>query len=119
MGMQTDAGLTILDHVSSPKESLETVGLGEIMQPTANYGKISEKPVQVDAINHKAVIDVNTKGIEAAAATSISIVPKFGSFKAEKEVKLDRPFLYFIVENSKKIIHFAGVLRNPTLSSTK
>jgi len=141
--MQTDAGLTILDHVSSPKESLDTVdvnlkmpvfktgqgtnladimenvGLGEIMQPTANYGKISEKPVQVDAINHKAVIDVNTKGVEAAAATSISIVPKFGSFKAEKEVKIDRPFLYFIVENSKKIIHFAGVLRNPTLSSAK
>ena len=27
------------------------------------------------------MIDVNTKGIEAAAATSISIVPKFGSFK--------------------------------------
>ena len=32
---------------------MENVGLGEIMQPTANYGKISEKPVQVDAINHK------------------------------------------------------------------
>ena len=32
---------------------MENVGLGEIMQPTANYGKISEKPVKVDAINHK------------------------------------------------------------------
>ena len=32
---------------------MENVGLGELMQPTANYGKISEKPVQVDAINHK------------------------------------------------------------------
>ena len=38
-------------------------------------------------------------------------------FQAEKLVKLDRPFLYFIVEDSKKIIHFAGVLRNPTLVS--
>jgi len=141
--MQTDSGLTILDHVADPKASLDTVdvnlkmpvfktgqatnladimenvGLGEIMEPTANYEKISEVPVQVDSINHKAVVDVNTKGVEAAAATSISIVPKFGSFKAEKEVKIDRPFLYFIVENSKKIIHFAGVLRNPTLTSDK
>ena len=32
---------------------MENVGLGEIMQPNANYGKISEKPVKVDAINHK------------------------------------------------------------------
>jgi len=137
--LQTDAGLVILDHIASPKATLdsvdvnlkmpvfktgqgtnladimENVGLGEIMESSADYGKISETPVQVDAINHKAVIDVNTKGVEAAAATSISIVPKFGSFKAEKEVKIDRPFLYFIVENSKKIIHFAGMLRNPTL----
>ena len=27
------------------------------------------------------MIDVNTQGVEAAAATSVSIVPKFGSFK--------------------------------------
>jgi len=141
--MQTDAGLVILDSVASPKDALvtesvnlkmpvfksslatnladimENVGLGEIMQPTANYGMISEKPVKVDSINHKAVIDVNTNGVEAAAATSISIVPKFGAFTADKMVKLDRPFLYFIVEDSKKIIHFAGVLRNPTLKSDK
>jgi hypothetical protein len=32
---------------------MDNVGLGEIMQPTANYGKISEKPVKVDSINHK------------------------------------------------------------------
>ena len=32
---------------------MENVGLGEIMQSTANYGKISEEPVQIDAINHK------------------------------------------------------------------
>jgi len=138
--IQTDSGLVILDHVASPKDTLDTeavnlkmplfkaslatnladimenIGLGEIMQPDADYGRISEKPVKVDAINHKAVIDVTTQGVEAAAATSISIVPKFGSFKADKEVKLDRPFLYFIVEDSKKIVHFAGVLRNPTLA---
>ena len=28
----------------------------------------------------QAVIDVNTKGVEAAAATAISIVPKIGNF---------------------------------------
>ena len=94
---------------------MDEIGLSEIMQPTANYGKISEKPVKVDTMNHKvcccniqvklfrqlnekylmngvgstktnllfiqAVIDVNTQGVEAAAATSVSIVPKFGSFK--------------------------------------
>ena len=93
---------------------MDKIGLSEIMQPSANYGKISEKPVKVDTMNHKvcffhiqinifrqnknylinaimsnktnlphiqAVIDVNTQGVEAAAATSVSIVPKFGSFK--------------------------------------
>jgi len=138
--LPSDDGLGILDYVSSPTDTLEKefvnlkmplfkaslatnladimdkIGLSEIMQPSANYGKISEKPVKVDTMNHKAVIDVNTQGVEAAAATSVSIVPKFGSFKADIEVVLDRPFLYFIVEDPKRIIHFAGVLRNPTLA---
>ena len=32
---------------------MDKIGLSEIMQPSANYGKISEKPVKVDTMNHK------------------------------------------------------------------
>ena len=38
---------------------MENVGLGEIMEPTANYEKISEVPVQVDSINHKVNITLS------------------------------------------------------------
>jgi len=135
--MQTDSGLTIIDSVTSPKNTLNTesvrlqmpvfkaslrknlveildsIGLSAILEPEANYDRLSEARVKVDAINHMAVIDVNTNGVEAAAATAISIATKLGIFKADKVIKIDQPFLYFIVEDSKKIVHFAGILRDP------
>ena len=32
-----------------------TIGLSEVMASSANFGKLSEKPVRVDAINHKVI----------------------------------------------------------------
>lgn len=61
----------------------------------------------------KAVVDVNPNGVEASAATGISVVP-YSAFVPDLLVVLDHPFLYFIVEKSTRVILFAGVVENPT-----
>ena len=60
----------------------------------------------------QAVMDVNTEGVEAAAATGISIIP-YSAFTEDLNIEFNRPFAYFIVEKSTFMILFAGIMENP------
>lgn len=59
---------------------------------------------------HQAVLKVDEKGTEAAAATTIEIMP----MSLPDTVRLDRPFLVFIVEGNTKSFLFMGKITNPT-----
>lgn len=59
---------------------------------------------------HQAVLKVDEKGTEAAAATTIEIMP----MSLPDAMILNRPFLVFIVEDSTKSILFMGKISNPT-----
>lgn len=60
---------------------------------------------------HQAVLSVDEKGTEAAAATTIEIMP----MSLPDTVMLNRPFLVLIVEDSTKSILFMGKITNPTV----
>lgn len=60
---------------------------------------------------HQAVLSVDEKGTEAAAATTIEIMP----MSLPDTVMLNRPFMVLIVEDSTKSILFMGKITNPTL----
>jgi len=67
----------------------------------------------IGQIKHKAYIDVNEEGTEAAAATGIGMQTKSASryplFRA------DHPFLFLIRDNSSGSILFMGRLSRPTI----
>jgi serine protease inhibitor len=69
----------------------------------ADFSGISNEPLWVDDVLHKAVIDVNEEGT-VAAATTIIIMPTatMDSFLA------NRPFLFFIVDDATGSILFMG-----------
>lgn len=87
-------------------------GLRELVAQDVNLSRIARLPTKVGAINHQATIDVDTKGVESAAATAISVV-LYSNFSPTETVKVDRPFAYFIVETDTGMIHVAGLMRNP------
>lgn len=87
-------------------------GLDHMLSEEANFSRMTTTPVKVDEINHMAVIDVNQNGVEASAATGISIVFK-SAFTPDLFIQFNRPFLFFIVEKSTKMILFAGKVENP------
>ena len=63
----------------------------------------------------QAVIHVNQNGVEASEATGISNL--FNSaVTPDLLVSFNRPFLFFIVEKSTKMILFAGKMENPNSS---
>lgn len=76
---------------------------------TSTAGNIS-----INRVIHKTFISVTAEGTRAAAATVVE--PTDGAAPIEEEIKeviLDRPFLYMIVETETGIPIFVGTMRNP------
>jgi serpin B len=64
----------------------------------------------ISAILHKAFIDVNEEGTEAAAATA---VVTFGVEEKPATFRADHPFLFLIRDNSSGNVLFIGKVMDP------
>lgn len=63
---------------------------------------------------HKAFIDVDEVGTEAAAATAVSVgVTSMPPPKVVPEFRADHPFFYIIKDNKAESILFMGRLTRP------
>ncbi|CAF1107851.1 unnamed protein product [Rotaria sp. Silwood1] len=74
----------------------------------------------ISKVIHKAFIDVNELGSEAAAATAVSMVYGCSLIHEEEqpiEFKADRPFLFFIRESRQNIVLFSGKFVSPPTAS--
>ncbi|HZU37594.1 MAG TPA: serpin family protein, partial [Gemmataceae bacterium] len=74
-------------------------------------GMDGQKDLHISAILHKAFVDVNEEGTEAAAATgavmTLAAVPVRENFRA------DHPFVFLIRDNQSGSILFLGRVENP------
>lgn len=73
--------------------------------------QVKRKPY-VGSIIHKAAIEVDEKGTQAAAATAIEVVLECCKIEEPIYVTLDRPFCFFIMSTSDEVC-FAGVCADP------
>ena len=62
---------------------------------------------------HHAVIEVNEKGTEAAAATAIKIMKRSIPI-LPLEIRLDRPFVYIITERNSGLHIISGTFNGET-----
>jgi serpin B len=71
-------------------------------------------PTAIDQIVHRAVIEVSEESTEAAAATSIGISVASAPPPAEPmQFRVDRPFLYFLVDDATGAVLFQGRVVDP------
>ena len=101
-----------LEHQFSVKDKLMARGMKDFF--TAGKADLSKmdgtKQLYASDVIHKAFIEVNEKGSEAAAATAVMIA----MCCIQGEVfNADHPFLFFIRDNRSKGILFMGRLANP------
>ncbi len=95
---------------------MPALGLGDLLctaSPTPDFLGLFGVPTCVGGVFHKAFIDVNKQGTEAAAATGIAMndtgnsdTPRYIYFTA------DRPFVYAIVERATRTVLFLGHVVN-------
>ena len=67
----------------------------------------------LSAVLHRAFIEVNEKGTEAAAATSVVITTTSVSPRQPREFRADHPFLFLIRESTTGTILFMGRVSKP------
>ncbi len=96
-------------------EPLKTLGMIEAFDENANFSKmIKEKDlIWISQVKQKTFIDVNEKGTEAAAATSVAIVEESASANSFL-MEVNRPFFITITHQSTGAILFMGSIVDPS-----
>jgi len=92
-------------------DDLKEMGLNIAFTGEADFTGISAIDLYIADVIHKTYIKVNEEGTEAAAVTAI--VMETTSINPMSQIRLDRPFLFAITENSSKSILFMGKVAEP------
>jgi serpin B len=84
----------------------------------ADFSGIGEEPLKIAEVVHKAFVEVNEEGTEAAAATAVTMDLKSVSPSPQPKVfQADHPFLFFIRDRKTNTVLFSGRVLDPTTSS--
>jgi serpin B len=96
-------------------ETLSAMGMPDAFSTKADFSGITgNRDLFISAVVHKAYVEVNEEGTEAAAATGVAmkltaVAPPPPVFRA------DHPFVFLIRDNQTGSILFLGRTANPSL----
>jgi serpin B len=105
-----------LEQSCSMTDVLQQLGLSDTFDPEfANFSGMTEpRDLWIGQVIHKAIIEVNEEGSEAAAATAPFMLGGGAGVPAPNpRFTADRPFLFLIQENTTGTVLFMGKLANP------
>ena len=97
------------------KGTLVAMGMADAFNPNAAdfSGMTGTKDLFISAVVHKAFVDVNEEGTEAAAATGVVMAGKSAPAPAPV-FRADHPFLFLIRDTKTGAILFLGRILDPT-----
>ncbi|MGH7280004.1 MAG: serpin family protein [Polyangiaceae bacterium] len=97
---------------------LKQMGMPAAFGADADFSGIAQKtedPLYISAVVHKAFVDVNEEGTEAAAATGVVMRAMAATLPPKTvDFKVDHPFLFFIRDDASGTVLFAGRIEDPT-----
>jgi len=82
--------------------------------PADFSGMDGTRELFISAVIHKAFVDVNERGTEAAAATAVAVAMGAAPGDPPPKFRADHPFLFLIRHRPSGSILFLGRLSNPT-----
>lgn len=99
-------------------EDLKAMGMKTPFTGSADFSGMSEKEgLAISEVIHKAFIEVDETGTEAAAATAVVMVTTSSANFEPRDIKVfqaDHPFLFFIMDDQTRAILFMGRMMAPT-----
>lgn len=96
---------------------LQSMGMMDAFDGTladfSGLGSSTEGNITISRVLHKTYIAVDGKGTKAAAATAVEAVTECEMIEPEpKQVYLDRPFVYLLIDCETNLPFFLGTLMN-------
>ncbi|XP_047084755.1 serpin-Z2A-like [Lolium rigidum] len=109
-----------LSFSCSMKETLQTLGLRAAFCEEADLSDMvddsgQDMKMRVEDVFHKAVVEVNEEGTEAAVSTAATSVLQ--CYRTPFNFVADHPFAFFILEEVSSTVLFAGHVLDPSNSS--
>lgn len=102
------------EYSAELKSILANMGMTDAFDPIcADFSGIGESSgnIYIGGVQHKTFIEVEEKGTEAAAVTSVGVrTMSLINENDLKEVILDRPFIYMIIDTEARMLIFIGTL---------
>ncbi len=97
-------------------DTLRAMGMPDAFDGAkANFKGINDTmPLWISKVIHKAYVDVNEEGTEAAASTAVVITTEGAAVEVRKTFTVDRPFAFFIRDGRTGAILFLGRINDPT-----
>lgn len=105
-----------LTHSAALAETLKSLGMTDAFGDKADFsGMTTAEKLCISAVLHQAVVDVDEKGTEAAAATAVIMGVMSAPIEEEPplEIIADHPFLFLIVDQRTGAVLFMGRLSDP------
>ena len=102
------------------KQTLAAMGMSDLFANNANLGGMTVNyPLKVDEVIHKAFLELQEEGTEAAAVTAVVAIPGAvpGAFTPpppQPVFRADHPFLFSIVDRRSGSLLFVGRVSDPT-----
>ncbi len=94
------------------KEPLQQMGIQDLFSNGANLSRMSNRDLMVSEARHKTYLTVDQIGTRAGAVTEI-IASDTAAPLEPKQVVLNRPFIYAIIDTKTNLPVFLGILENP------
>ncbi len=116
-GLQTQPAQLFLpkfkmEYDTKLKRPLSDLGMEVAFTDFADFTKmIDGGGVKIDDVIHKAFVEVNEQGTEAAAVTVVVTI--FNSAPSMPTVKVNKPFVFVIRDNRTNSLLFMGKLMKP------
>lgn len=99
-----------VEYEKSLRESLTALGMEDAFKAgVADFSKIAAGDLYITEVKHKTFLEVDEKGAEAAAVTSVGV----GVTSLPPSFNVSKPFLLVIRENTKNTVLFSGKIMNP------
>ncbi|KAH7973221.1 hypothetical protein HPB52_023179 [Rhipicephalus sanguineus] len=97
-----------LEHSAALRKTLSSLGVKDLFKPSADLtGITASGKLMASEVFHKAFVEVNEEGTEAAAATAVDYV----LCCASPEFKVNRPFMFIVRSLDPDCVLFMGSVR--------
>jgi len=95
-------------------EPLQKLGVHRVFSENAELDGISNAKISVSRIKHSSLVEVTKEGTEGAAATGVEIALFSAAFGEQKDIVVDRPFIFVVQDRKNKIPVLVGKITDPS-----